>query len=261
MRKLFWSTSLLFAFLTAGFAQEAYLPEVNQAHQVYVYSNEAVVRDAPYGEVTGRIPIGLQMTIETVVDMTEFRGEEDFWFEVSFYYRGRMRNGYVWYAHLAKFGLEGPEGVYFLYRENSDQRAKIRVTRDGRLLDELAYDMPGGQVHRPSIQDDRGVEGWANILTIPYSKVGCNIFSGNVLLAWDSSDLHYIGLSNVDQNTTHEDIWMGNASINYVFPKDEGGRKGHILRVEKMPDRDKQIISEQFSVLKWTEKGLIQIEE
>ncbi len=260
MRKLLYNCLLLLLGGNIGIAQEAYLPEANHANQVYAFNDQAVVRDAPYGEIMGELPLGQEMHIETVVDMSEFRGREDFWFEVSFNFRGRERNGYVWFDHLAKFGVTGADGIQFLYFEDKEDKAVIKVVKEGQLLDELEYEMPGGLVGRPTIQDNRGVKDWKNMLTIPYNKTSCTAFSSNVLLAWDGTEIHYVGLSKLDQNITDQDIRDQNVSISYIFPKDKGGRKGKILRIEKAVVEDEEEVSERHSVLKWTETGLIVIE-
>jgi len=242
-------------------AQEILPLDQEQEKRVYTFHEESLVQDEPFGEITGTLPAGLPLQIEGIIDMTEVTGVPDFWYEVSFNYKNRDRYGLIASRYLAHFGLEGEKGELFLYQEIDVKNTAVRVVKNGKILNTLNYERPKGEVRHPILWDNRGVDGWSNILAVPYYDADCQAFSGKTYLAWNGSEMHYVGLSRNEETSYDDASWSVQPNIELIFPEDKNGKEGKILKVKKSPLENEGWKMEEYGIIEWTEKGFVIIEK
>ena len=263
MRNSF-SIGLIIGFLSiysALSAQEMIPLTEDQERLVYTFYEESLVQDEPFGEIIGTLPVGLALQVEGMIDMSEVTGMFDIWYEVSFNYRNRNRYGLVSSRYIADFGLEGEKGELFLYQEIDSKTTALRVVKNKEILSTLSYERPEGEVQHPILWGNRGVDGWTNILAIPYYDSRCQAFSGKTYLAWNGSEIHYVGLSRNEENLYNDELWGAQPNIELIFPEDKNGKKGKILKVKKSPLMNEDWNMEEYGIIEWTDKGFVIIEE
>lgn len=226
---------------------------------VYTFSNDTPVQDEPYGDFIGKIPMGLMLNVVSVIDMTEVRGVKDIWYEVVFNYQNRNRSGIINTEYLADFTLEAEKGELFMSKKISEEEAELRVAKNRKVLSSLKYETPEGEIANPILWDSRGVEGWNNILAIPYHQTGCSAFSGKVYLAWNGSEVHYVGLSRQEEDPQNGELWGAQPNVDLIFPKDENGEKGKILCVKQQISEEdlKGFKTAPYGTIEWNEKGFV----
>lgn len=191
------------------------------------------------------IPIGTEVTIvENTNEEMTMNGFTCTWYKVTFKHEGTKKEGYVWGGLIADgWGVsEKDPDVLFLYGVASCKKEKepsyreyvlklqMRACKNNKEVSKIEFEAAGDLKiwHAISTTTGRGIAGINTIIQFEESQQMCAGINGYTIIFWDTQKLIYATMLRPGGDAPMF------ATDDLIFPEDEGGVKGKIIRDEQV---------------------------
>jgi len=203
------------------------------------------------GQVLDSLPCGTPLTAGTQSGFDKVRGIYAPWLKVKYGPAGASKEGYVWLGLLALGHSAGPGGTCFLYgieqvKEQGSgeeeayspsvwQMSVKALSADLSLLDEKKFDVRnyGISVATGKLLGGMGLQWLHSIFRVSLGGEACGIPTDYFYFGWNGRELLPLpGKTEVaDANIFYHEETL-------LFPTEQGGRPGYIIRLTEEAEAD-----------------------
>lgn len=246
---------LLVSLTNLAFAQDEYInyAQGNESyHQFkvgaasYLLADNVNVREKPSskGAVVTNLPIGTAIEIVEIADKKlRLNGFETNWYKISFDSKDAVKTGYVWGGLIAEGAIKSADSkVLFLYgvaslkKEGKEEYAadrgtiQVRACKDNQELSKIELESAADYLniyHWLGNYGNRGLTGIKDVLEFGESAQSCGGINAYNIIFWDGKKLLPVTTLFPGGDAPYY------SSDDLIFPSDEGGEKGKIIKDEK----------------------------
>lgn len=202
----------------------------------YLFGDNVNIRSAASttARVADKLPIGTELKIvEKSGETLVLNGIMSNWYKVSY---SNGKTGYVWGGLLSiAYGTNGRTLLLTgITKIGPGVKAECRMVKANKLITSLEFDphffdIQEGQVYgysvKSSVHDSRGLKKLEGILEINCMYEACGYPHGSIWIGFTENSLHYLV---TDSSVSEAGLFSYSEKI--VFPDDENGQKGKILK-------------------------------
>lgn len=222
------------------------------------------------GTVLVNIPIGTDVTIlKKAKEKMTADGFTSNWYKIQFKHNNKDQSGYVWGGLIADDWqpAEDDFGLFYLYGVSSYDNSKassgenglklqVRACKNRKEVSRIVFDAAGGLDvwHSMSVTGGRGISTIKNLISFEENEHMSGGVAAKSVIVWDGQKLIYATkLTQLSDGPIY-------ASDDLIFPEDEEGKNGVIIREKIVEEIDEDGESTINSHVKteyiWTGTGL-----
>jgi hypothetical protein len=221
--------------------------------------------------VVTNVPIGTEVTIlEESSKQLRLKGFKANWYKVKFKGKEKKMTGYVWGGLIAEgsvtcasdndirfmYGIESSKEEKFEYYSNYKIKIQMRACKNNKELSKIVLEGDGNLEIYHWIENfgNKGLEGIKDIIEFGVSQQMCAGVNAYNYVFWNGEKMIYATQLRPGGDAPYF------ASDDLIFPTDEGGVKGKIIRDEKsgesLDDGTDNIESHSRVEYEWTGEKL-----